>query len=185
MTYMGVEREVKLEIPGDPGQVEELLKTNGFKYVDECLEVDIYHIHPCRDLATSDEAFRFRRHRCNVGEKYVVTYKGPRLSRDDVKSRPELEAEMDEKTWYVLRAIMERLGFKPLISITKRRKIYVTEGLKAYLDELIGVGFFLEIETIGDRGIDKLRELLVLLKPLTRIIHDTYLEICLKTNKCI
>ncbi len=54
---------------------------------------DTYMRHPCRDFASTGEAFRVR----EVNDETLVTYKGSRLS-GPVKIRKELELPLAEGT---------------------------------------------------------------------------------------
>ncbi|WP_245526449.1 class IV adenylate cyclase [Desulfurococcus mucosus] len=182
-----VETEVKLRITGDPGIVEENLLSHGFIKVDECVERDIYFKHPCRDLSLSDEAVRLRYRSCrNSGEHLVLTYKGPRISREGVlKARMEVEARLQPGEIHSMVKLLEYIGFPKLASFTKKRFIFHKDGLEATIDELMGVGFFLEVELKKPDAVKALQDLLRGLSNVTVMVKETYLEICLETGRCI
>lgn len=186
MSAVGVkEREIKLSISDVDGAKKTLL-LHGFEFEGSCLDWDVYYAHPCRDFAKSDEALRFRRRVCGSLREYEVTYKGPRAKGGVLKVREELEVRVDESTWYLLRAIVERLGFALLAEFTKERDLYRARGLEASVDTLYGVGYFVEIELQGDVEETRLTALLRDLEKSSgaRIVDKTYLEICLETGKC-
>lgn len=181
---MGEEREVKLLLVNYEVAREALLET-GFKYIDTCFEEDYYYSHPCIDFSVTDEALRARRRKCSNAEYYTITYKGPRVVKDlGLKTRVELEVELTNVQWNVIRSIIEKLGFTSVARVSKTRDLYTTECVDAYLDELHGVGFYLELELKCDRGEEHIKRVIERLGGGAQVIHETYLEICLKTRKC-
>lgn len=180
------ELEIKLAVR-DPNSARKVLTSRGFVHEDTCLEVDIYYKHPCRDFMETDEAFRFRKRACKNSILYTVTYKGPReFLGKGVKSREELEVNVDEHTWRNLMFIVERLGFQPILEFAKKREFYRGSGLKATIDALLGVGYFIELEL---EGASKADELFTILESLDKsagisVVEKTYLEICLETGSC-
>lgn len=180
------ELEIKLAV-SNLEVARKVLISHGFVYEDTCLEVDVYYAHPCKDFARTDEAFRFRRRKCSAYSLYVVSYKGPReLSSGGLKVREELEVYVDEPTWANIRVIVEKLGFKPIAEFAKKRELYNVAGMKATVDTLFGVGYFLEIELESKENVAKLASILEDLRKnvAISIVEKTYLEICLETGKC-
>jgi adenylate cyclase class 2 len=133
----------------DLPRLEQSLEKVGFRYVRTEVHCDTYFRHPCRDLRTTDEAFRLRR----VDDNACVTYKGPRLS-GTVKSRPEIELGIvagEQEQW---RSMLSHLGFEPLPDVRKTRRIFLTEertvdrSYAVMLDAVETLGNFAEIESI-------------------------------------
>ncbi|ACL11308.1 class IV adenylate cyclase [Desulfurococcus amylolyticus] len=182
-----VESEVKLQVLVDIEVIEKYLATHGFRKVDECREKDIYFKHPCRDLALSDEAVRLRHRVCvNSGRHIVLTYKGPRENREGViKTRREIEAYLTPDNASSIIEILDKIGVSQLISFVKNRDIYRGNGLEASIDELKGVGYFLEVEAKEPHAIHLLDIIVRDLSSMAKPIQETYLEICLKTGRCI
>lgn len=114
---------------------------------------DLYFGHPARDFGQTDEAFRLRR----IGEKNVVTYKGPVIDKQ-TKMRRELELPLpdSETTFDGYREMLELLGFRPVREVCKTRVPFhiVIDGrdLEATLDDVAGLGLFVEIETLADEA---------------------------------
>jgi len=178
------EREVKLLIR-DYEKVKETVLRAGLEYSDTCFEEDYYYSHPCTDFSTTDKALRARKRRCNGSEHYTITYKGPRLIEEaGLKTRLELEVELTSSQWSVIRSIIEKLGFNVVARVSKVRALYTSHCVNAYLDELLGVGFYLELEVKCDKGEELVKKVLVELSNSAQLVHETYLEICLKTKKC-
>jgi adenylate cyclase class 2 len=114
-------------------------------------QADRYYAHPARDFAQTDEALRIRR----VGEKNLVTYKGPKLDRQ-TKTRREIEIPLPpgEAGFAQTAALLEALGFRPVAEVRKQRRIAHLDwqgfGVEIALDEVEGVGRFVELEIGSD-----------------------------------
>jgi adenylate cyclase class 2 len=90
-------------------------------------------------LRAGGSVLRLRR----TAEGGVLTFKGPREMRLGVKSREELETEV--ATPEAARAILERLGYRPVFRYQKYRESWRLRGQKVEVDET-PIGTFLEIE---------------------------------------
>jgi adenylate cyclase class 2 len=118
---------------------------------DAVEQADAYYRHPVRDFARTDEAFRLRR----VGVRNVMTYKGPKVDAT-TKTRYEREAPLadGEEAFRAADDIVRRLGFEPVAEVRKRRQALqlAWHGLpvEAALDEVAGVGSFVELEASVD-----------------------------------
>ncbi len=133
-----IEVEVKARIPSDfPDRIIRDM-VSGWEALPERVQEDIYFSHPCRDFSKTDEALRIR---CQ-GDETLFTYKGPKLDGIS-KTREELEVPCPEG----LKQILERLGFERVGEIRKRRRSFFKEGVTVCLDDVEGLGKFLEIES--------------------------------------
>lgn len=161
---MHVEREVKARVDCAmlPG-IEDELRARGYQLEARRVERDTYYQHPCRDMLASDEALRLRL----AGGGARLTYKGPRRGGGGVKERLELEAEMRGD----IAGILERLGFKPVVTVVKERLYYRGRGHTVTLDRVEGLGCFVEVE--GEDPLGVLGELGV---PRENIVEETYAE---------
>ncbi len=170
---MTIEREVKLRIPCNSlDRIRDLLEKKGFSVVVEQREVDIYYSHPCRDFMDTDEALRLR-----VTDGGIrLTYKGPRKMRDGVKERVELEAPVGEG----VTGILEALGFREALRVTKERVYYTRDGYTVTLDRVEGLGCFVEVEgsdpwlLVEDLGLKELG---------AERVDATYVELALEKMK--
>ncbi len=144
---------------------------------------DEYWAHPNRDFAASDEALRTR----HVGDRLMVTYKGPKLP-GTVKSRREIELEFAPNTPPTeIHEMWLALGFKAVATIHKHRqkfKIAFDErNFEIAIDEVTGVGQFVEVETVVPQqdskgaiaAIEQLCQRINLVNP----IRDSYLALWL------
>jgi adenylate cyclase class 2 len=147
-----LEVEIKFPVP-DFGPIEQQLGTWGARVVRPRAEADHYYNAPDRDFASTDEALRLRR----VGAANFVTYKGPKRDTQ-TKTRTEVEvplAEGDDVAADFGR-LLEHLGYRPVAVVRKRRRILQLEregfNLEFCLDEVEGLGTFVEIETLASEA---------------------------------
>lgn len=128
------EVEVKARCLG----LEPKILSLGAEFLGEECHEDMYFNSPWRDFSKTDEALRVRK----VNEKYFLAYKGPKFD-SETKAREELEFEVDPKIMFIL----ERLGFRKVASVTKRRRLFSFRGLRVCLDYVDGLGEFIEVES--------------------------------------
>lgn len=172
-----VEVEVKLRAE-DLKAVEDRLVSIGASVVaKEVIEEDVYLNHPCRDFSKTDEALRVRLSNHVVS----LTYKGPRLSRDEAKERVELSTDLagGEDARKLVR-ILKLLGFKEVATIKKERSYYRVGDVLVSLDRVEGLGYFVELELTGGQDPSLLRDLAGRLGVGWRPVGETYLEMYLK-----
>lgn len=147
-----LEVEVKYRVKSVDYVKSRLVKL-GAKHIETVVEVDYYYQHPCRDFKKSDEALRIR----VSNGKYTLTYKGPRIP-GAVKAREELSVEF--KDFRKLDIILRKLGFKHLATIVKKRDIYILGELKISIDNVDGLGAFIEVEHIGCTSIERVQDVI-------------------------
>jgi len=140
-------------------------------------EVDIYFQAPHRDFAATDEALRLR----HSGTGWELTYKGPRVPAGRVKAREEITLPVDAKDACI--AILSRIGFVPAAEVRKHRDTYRLSGATVTLDQVEGLGEYVEIEVISsDTGAagEVIEEVRRELEIEGRNIHRSYLELILE-----
>ncbi len=144
--------EVELKFPvADFTALERLLSQRGAQSAAVREETDHYFNAPDRDFACTDEALRVRR----IGDANFVTYKGPR--RDPTtKTRTELEVRLADGTAAAddFGVLLTHLGYRPVAVVRKCRRVYrlpdVGFPTEACLDEVEGLGCFVELEIVTD-----------------------------------
>jgi len=142
---MEVEIKAKIE---SLTELERKIVKMGAELVGEFVEEDTYYNHPCRDFATTDEALRIRRIKKNGKiEKVELTYKGPKVDRD-TKSREEHTAELCD--FEDIEQVINFLGFVKVANVKKQRKNYRFNGTTVSLDNVHNLGYFVEIECLGE-----------------------------------
>ena len=97
-----------------------------------------------------DEALRIRTSTdCRSGiSKTQINFKGPKLDKVSM-SRMELETEVSDTE--VLKNILIHLDFSPVASVIKLRKYLKCGRFTACLDQVEGLGDFLELEVIAEQ----------------------------------
>lgn len=146
-----IEVEVKAHAPQDKGVVEKKLIEIGAIRAKEEFQEDIYFNAPHRDFAQTDEALRIRKVKNNSSEKIFITYKGAKM---DEISKTRKEVEVEVKDSMKVSDIFQSLSFRPVATVRKNRIIYTLEDLIITLDEVHGVGRFIEIEKEMEEGED-------------------------------
>ncbi len=134
---------------------------------------DIYFNSPLRDFRQSDEALRIR----IKDEGARLTYKGPKLDHE-TKSRKELTVKIDDPE--AMSLVLIALGFVPSGEVKKRRTKYALGEVVFALDDVEGLGSFIEAEIAGgDDWPIKKRILLGILEDLGigESIRKSYLEL--------
>ncbi len=142
----------------------------------EKYEQDVYFAHPCRDFAQTDEALRIRRD----AEEVTVTYKGPKVD-SETKSREEIKLKVDD--FEAAREILEKLGFKAVAEVKKLRRIYGLGEAIICLDEVEGLGKYVEIEVEAE-NIEVKEKVFQIAERLgysrNESIRESYLELILQ-----
>jgi len=131
-----LEIEMKAKIDKyNRGRVEQIAKKAVF--LGERLEEDIYFSSPIKNFKETDEALRIRKSQGNT----ILTYKGPKIDKIS-KSREEIETFVSGD----IKIILERLGFNKFIEIKKKRKLYQYNEFMISIDDVEGLGEYIEVE---------------------------------------
>ena len=86
-----------------------------------------------------------------TSKKIFITYKGAKM--DEIsKTRKEVEVGVEDSL--KVADIFQSLSFRPVATVKKNRIIYTLEDLIITLDEVHGVGRFVEIEKEMEEGSD-------------------------------
>lgn len=170
-----------LEVEGkygitDPALIRERLKKAGAECLGSRREEDLYFNAPHRDYAETDEALRIR----FDGERWEITYKGPKIALEHAKAREERNIRVDSGEDFS--ELFTLLGFRRSATVVKTRETWRYGTATVTIDDVEGLGDFVEIECIvedlSDEGgeINRIREMLGIDTP---VIHDSYLEMLL------
>jgi adenylate cyclase class 2 len=177
--------EVEMKFPvADFAALERRLAEWGARADAPRTDADHYVNAPDRDFGRTDEALRLRR----TGSANCVTYKGPKRDAQ-TKTRTEIEvplADGDAAADGFLR-ILTHLGYGLVAVVRKRRRIFHLEWasfpLEVCLDEVEGLGPFVELETLTPEDrLDEARTVVLRLAAalgLTASERRSYLELLL------
>ena len=143
--------EVEMKFPmRDFTAVESRLALAQAQLLTARQDLDQYFNAPDRDFARTDEALRIR----GIGSANFVTYKGPKRDAQ-TKTRTEIEVPLADgaATAEAFAKLLTHLGYRPVAVVQKQRSIYHLErgtfSLEVSLDEVQGLGRFVEIEVLA------------------------------------
>jgi len=131
--------EIETKVHADHSDVSETLEKVGAEFVTEYEQRDTYFSAPHRDFAETDEALRTR---YEDGTEYI-TYKGSKLDTE-TKAREEHETTVGDGE--VVRSLLGSLGFEEFGQVRKHRRVYELDGVTVTLDDVEGLGEFVEVE---------------------------------------
>ncbi|MDL2257904.1 class IV adenylate cyclase [Eubacteriales bacterium OttesenSCG-928-K08] len=178
-----LEIEIKAKID-DPLQIVDALIHNGFLAEKNLEETDIYYNGIDRSFAKTDEALRLRFTSSGKTTSAAITYKGPKLDKIS-QTRKELEVSLlDGPT---MDALLRELGHTPVLTVKKQRQYYQKDKITACLDDVEGLGSYLELEMLAEEKSNRdqaVAELFAVLKALgvaqTSCTRKSYLEMLLE-----
>lgn len=145
---MAIEVEIKLKIRDRQALAAKLTEL-GFRSGRLLRETDVYFRAKHHDFAERDEALRVRETEdLETGEKMAqLNFKGPKLD-DASMTRREMETNVGDGG--TVRAILEQIGFTPVIPVEKVRNYFHRGRLTACVDQVTGLGEFLELEILTE-----------------------------------
>lgn len=155
----------------------------GFLPGEQVQERDVYFNGAERDFRRTDEALRLRsvQHLPDGPRESLVTYKGPKL---DQISNARTEYETAVSDGETAQKLLEALGHRPAAVVDKVRRTYRREEVTLCLDEVAGLGRFLELEILSpgeEQREAAVNRLLALLEELgvsrERLSRRSYLEL--------
>jgi adenylate cyclase class 2 len=171
-----IEVEVKARAPQD---LAERIAAMGATLLAVENHHDLYFNSPQHDFKESDEALRIR-----IKEEGArLTYKGPKLDQT-TKSRLERTVKIDDPLQ--MEQILSSLGFVLSAQVRKRRAKYSYEGVVLALDDVEGLGHFVEVEAEGEGDYEQQRQ--KVLSILSRLglhesIRSSYLQLLEEKKK--
>lgn len=146
---MNYEVELKFHLPNREGVLQHLQTMSVVPGAIQ-KQSDQYFNHPSRDFGQTDEALRIR----SIGDENRVTYKGPVV---DKATKTRYESELAFQSGIAaaeqLAEIWQQLGFRRVKVVRKSRQSFALQwkdrDIELCLDEVEGLGSFLEIETLA------------------------------------
>ncbi len=157
---MCVETEAKLKVDS-LAEVEHRLNGLGAEFVAEQLQTDSLLDDNTGALAAADRCLRIRRQVVGDCERCFLGYKGGREA-SNFKKRQEIETEIKDAESLVKRLLI--LGCEEKLFVEKNRRIWRLGSCEVALDELPGLGSFVEIEGPDDERIADVQARLKLAK---------------------
>ena len=181
--------EIELKAALEGMSSEEVLhraQSCGFVPCEQVRETDIYFNGNQRDFRRTDEALRLRSLTVLPDGpcESLLTYKGPKL---DQISNTRTEHETAVADGETAKKLLEALGYRPVFTVDKTRYTYRLDDVTLCMDDVVGLGKFVELETLA--ASEECREtsvarLLTLLDRLgvdrKRLTRRSYLEMLLR-----
>ncbi len=181
--------EVELKFPAPSHEtIRQQLKAYQATAKSTALHCDEYFNHSLLDFATQDIALRIRS-RNNLN---ILTYKGPNLDRR-AKVREEIEITLNANDKDKFRQMLFGMGFHSVASINKKRDsinvVLDGQSIEVCLDDVEGVGTFVELEIVVDdkeqtdiakQRLEKLAQSIGITAPPTTV---SYLEMLLDASQ--
>jgi adenylate cyclase class 2 len=136
-----VETEIKLRVADAGAGLERIARVGALPKTDRLFEANMVYDTPTCDIRGRGELLRLR----EVGDRCVLTWKGPGTAASRHKSREETEVLISDARAFDV--ILQRLGFQPMFRYEKYRTEFALpdESGVITLDET-PIGCFLELE---------------------------------------
>jgi adenylate cyclase class 2 len=150
---MNIEIEAKIKIDSLEQVTAKLIEL-GAEFGQEQLQKDFYFDNADAALIETDRCLRLRQQFTDGQEKLLLTYKGAK-QKDNFKKRKELEIEV--KDLDLTAELLSALGYRQMLVVEKKRRIWQLGGCRVCLDELPLLGSFVEIEGPDSRKIADLQ----------------------------
>ena len=151
---MGVEIEAKLKVDLLP-QIEQRLRDLGAEFLAEQQQTDCLFDDASGSLTGSDRCLRIRRQSAGGGEEFFLAFKGAKES-SNFKKRQEIEIEIKDAD--SMQTLLAALGYEKVITVEKKRRLWLFGGCHVALDRLPLLGDFVEIEGPDDARIADVQE---------------------------
>jgi adenylate cyclase class 2 len=177
-----LEIEMKVKVP-DLTPIQRELEQIGASYSEHLTEQDMYYNAPHRDFGETDEALRLR----TTSNGITLTYKGKKEILHGSKIRKEYNLSVESKK--ITHDILTHLSFTPVAEVNKERDYYTFEDFSIALDDVFGLGTFVEIELICEEGENTTDPAARIASFAERIgvtgerIEDSYLELVLREKE--
>ncbi len=139
---------------------------------EEIEQFDTYFQSPVNDFYITDEALRIRRILSQgENERIELTYKGPKTGTD-MKVREEITSGINSHSEII--KILEQLGFSIVMEVSKRRTNWWEQPITLSLDDVEGLGKFIEVEIITSNSHSTLHNDKIRLLEFTRGIFPKW-----------
>lgn len=127
-------------------QVMKKIEKFGCEWVLVGMQEDI--IYEKNDIQQIAHTPIFRIRKC--GDKTILTLK---VLEEDFDTAEELELNINDEK--IMHKMLQTIGFLPKIQIVKRREMTKYKGFNICIDEVEGLGDFIEVEMISEKKNDK------------------------------
>lgn len=151
---MCTEIEAKLKVDSLV-ETENKLRELGAEFRAEQLQTDYFFDDANATLQKSDKCLRLRIQKVNENQSFFLTYKGAK-EESNFKKRREIELEICNAD--SVHKLLSALGYKQVLIIEKKRRLWRLEECDVALDQLPLLGDFVEIEGPDDNKINSVQK---------------------------
>lgn len=179
------EYEVKIRIK-DLNTARSNISRLGGKYLGTYVEEDYYvDLRNCVPAEYKDLVFRVRIRESDGVREGELTVKGPRKTLQPFRIRDELNVKIERPEDLV--GFLKNLKFK-MLRVVKTREAYLLGSFKIFLDSVLGLGNYVEVELVGSEASGavegELRKLLEELGVEYEVISKSYAEMLAEVGRC-
>jgi adenylate cyclase, class 2 len=140
---MPIEIEAKIKV-SELVRYAETLKAQGAVFQGEVLQRDVFFDRPGGDLIRKSCGLRLRRETRGQQTLSQLCFKGPVQRLSSLKKREELEFTVSDAEQ--AESLLRALGVDDVMTVEKRRALWRLGNCTVCLDEVTGLGWFVEIE---------------------------------------
>ena len=148
---MPVEIEAKFRVESIEPYIERIVQSGG-EWIDELEQRDQFFDYADRKLLKTDSGLRLRIEQGKKTNRTQLCFKGPR-QKGQYKRREEIEFDVGDGDMATM--LLEALGFIPTLVVEKRRRMAQLDSCQVCLDEVNGLGTFIEIEGPDETEIEQ------------------------------
>ncbi len=153
---MALEIEAKIKVADFEG-IRRRLEALSACFESAVVQVDTFYDGCEGGLRDAGCGLRVRRERAGSLRRSLLTYKGPR-HEGPYKVREEIEFGVGDAS--LAGQLLERLGMSRVLVVEKQRQVARVERCQVCLDEVKGLGRFVEIEGPSVEAVSQVRSLL-------------------------
>ena len=149
--FMPVEIEAKFRVESLKPYIERVEQSGG-EWIDELEQRDQFFDRVDRSLLKADSGLRLRIEKGREINRTQLCFKGPR-QQGQYKRREEIEFEISDEKMATM--LLEALGFIPTLVVEKKRRMAQLSSCQVCLDEVNGLGSFIEIEGPSEAEVEQ------------------------------
>jgi len=165
---MAVEIEAKIKVERLDVFIPKINRQGG-AFLKKVVQKDIFFDRSDGSLLKGDCGLRLRTESGRGRQKGVLCFKGAR-QQGPYKQREEIEVTVSDAQQ--AGELLHALGYKMVMVVEKQRRIYRLGVCMVCLDEVAGLGEFIEIEGPGAAAISRVQNQLGLSD--APVLHDSY-----------
>jgi len=141
--FMPIEIEAKFKVESLEPYIERVVQSGG-EWLDELEQGDQFFDHADHSLLKADSGLRLRIEKGRkTTNRIQLCFKGPR-QKGQYKRREEIEFDISDEKMATM--LLEALGFITTLVVEKTRRLAQLDSCQVCLDEVNGLGSFIEIE---------------------------------------